>query len=121
MDKAKINAAVKEIKKIRAESANKDAGQQKKLAFQVSSKPEKAFIGLGLAAGMAIILDDAKKRKKNPKKARPFYRRCIDNYKMIDSLLDSTIAKQLKKDSEREFHDEKLENMQIENALKFKL
>ena len=125
MDKAQINAVVKQIKKIRSESGRdkeeKKDGKDKKFSVQVSSKPEKVMIGLGLAAGMAILFDDSKKRRKHPEKARPFYRRCYDNYKKLDGLLDSTVAHDLKKRSERQFKDDVLENMEIEKALKFDL
>lgn len=119
MDKAKINAAVKQIKEIRA-----GAGKEKepsKLSVQVGSRPEKVFIGLGLAAGLAILFDDGRKRAKHPEKARPFYRRCFDNYQKLDGILDSTVACDLKKRTEREFNDETLEKMEIEKALKFEL
>lgn len=122
MDKAQINAVVKEIKKIRSggkKDNDKKTNEPSKFNVQVSSKPEKVLIGLGLAAGMAILFDDGKKRKKHPEKARPFYRRCFDNYRKLDGLLDSTVARDLKKQTEREFKDDKLENLQIEKAWKF--
>ena len=58
MVKAQINSIVKMIKKSRAESgdeSNNSAAQtEKKASFQLSSKPEKVMIGLGLAAGLAM-------------------------------------------------------------------
>ena len=64
MDKAQINSIVKMIKKSRAESgdeSNNSAAQtEKKASFQLSSKPEKVMIGLGLAAGLAIFFDDSR-------------------------------------------------------------
>jgi hypothetical protein len=117
--KAEINAIVKQIKA----SRTKKDGEEKSsgLKFQVSSSPEKILIGTGIAAGLAIIFDDAKKRKKDPKKARPFYKRCYDNYKKIEGVIDSTVAYDLKKKSQRQFKDDKLENMTIENGIKFDL
>ena len=118
--KALINKYVKELKASRAE-AKKTADEPKKatFAYQVSGNAERTLIGLGLAAGMAVILDDSRKRAKNPAKARNFFKRTAANYKLIGGLLDSTVAQQIKIDSERKFRDEKLEKLEIENALKF--
>jgi hypothetical protein len=120
IDKAQINALVKQIKAAREKKP--DAPKEKtdkKVDFQISSKPEKLMIGMGFAAGLAIIFDDSRKRRKNPAKARCFVKRCFDNYKKIDKLLDSTVAKNLKKKPERLFSDEKLEHMTIEKAIEF--
>ena len=124
MDKAKVNKVVKQIKKIRAESANKDKQkkeQPSKFSMIVSSSPEKIILVSAAAAALSILFDDEKKRRKNPAKARKFHKRFISNYKIADKMIDSTIAAELKRQSEREFSDEKLENMEIENALKFTL
>ena len=119
MDKAQINKIVKKIKEIR--SQNVEDEKETNFKLQVSSKPEKIIIGASLAAALAIVFDDSKKRAKNPTKAKPFHKRWYSNYKKLDSFLDNTIAQQLKKDSEREFNDDKLEAMEIENGLEFKL
>ena len=111
MDKAQINSIVKMIKKSRAESgdeSNNSAAQtEKKASFQLSSKPEKVMIGLGLAAGLA--------------RARGYFRRCYDNYQKLGGLLDSTIAKNIKDQKEREFNDDMLEDLTIEKAIDFDL
>lgn len=117
--KAKINKLVKQIKKSRKEG--KKETDPSKLEHQLTYKGEKVLIALGAAAGLSIFFDDAKKRRKNPKKARKFYQRLIDNYKKVDAHLDSTVAKRLKIESEREFEDEKLEKMKVENAYKFEI
>ena len=113
------------IKKSRAESgdeSNNSAAQtEKKASFQLSSKPEKVMIGLGLAAGLAIFFDDSRKRKKHPERSRGYFRRCYDNYQKLGGLLDSTIAKNIKDQKEREFNDDMLENLTIEKAIDFDL
>ena len=120
MDKAKINKAVKKIKQIRAESeAKKNEPKKATFAYQVSGNSEKTLIGLGLAAGLALIFDESKKRAKKPEKARNFFQRTSRFYKLLGGLLDSTVAQQIKIDSERKFQDDKLEKLEIEDALKF--
>ena len=120
MDKATINKYVKKIKQMRADSeAKKKEPKKATFAYQVSGNTEKTLMGLGLAAGLAVIFDESKKRAKNPKKARNFVRRTSRFYKMLGGLLDSTVAQQLKIDSERNFKDEKLEKLEIENGIKF--
>lgn len=120
MDKAKINKAVKKIKQIRAESeAKKNEPKKATFAYQVSGNTEKTLIGLGLSAGLAMIFDESKKRAKKPQKARNFFQRTSRFYKLLGGLLDSTVAQQIKIDSERKFQDDKLEKLEIENALKF--
>ena len=119
MDKAKINEIVKKIKKLRAE-AKKDKPKKATFAYQVSGNAEKTLMGLGIAAGLAMIFDESKKRAQNPAKARGFIKRTKRFYKMLDGLLDSTVAQQIKIDSERTFEDETLEKLEIENGLQFK-
>lgn len=125
MDKAQINSIVKMIKKSRAESGdesnNSAAHTEGKASFQLGSKPEKVMIGLGLAAGLAIFFDDSRKKKKHPELARGYFRRCYDNYQKLGGLLDSTIAKNIKDQKEREFKDDMLEDLTIEKAIDFDL
>ncbi|CDA74559.1 conserved domain protein [Ruminococcus sp. CAG:579] len=121
MDKAQINSIVKMIKKSRAESNNSAEQTEGKASFQLGSKPEKVMIGLGLAAGLAIFFDDSRKRKKHPERARGYFRRCYDNYQKLGGLLDSTIAKNIKDQKEREFKDDMLEDLTIEKAIDFDL
>ncbi len=120
--KAMINKAVKKLKQSRAESKKQESEPKKAtFAYQVSGNAERTLIGLGLAAGMAVILDDSRKRRKNPAKARNFFKRTAANYKLVGGLLDSTVAQQLKIDAERKFKDDKLEALEIENGIKFDL
>ncbi len=127
MDEAKkagINAFVRSLKQSKKENeAKKDIADSisSKVSFQVSSKPEKIMIGLGFASALAILFDDSKKRAKHPQKARPFYRRVYDNYRRLDSLLDRTIAKGISQEKKREFKDDKLEKMEIEQAYDFEI
>lgn len=119
MDKAKINKFVKKIKKIREESKRKALEPKKAdFAYQVSGKEEKALMGAGIAAGLAILFDDSRKK---PKKRRKFLKRALSWYKTVGGMLDATVAQQLAIDAAREFQDEKLENLEIENAVKFDL
>ena len=120
MDKAKINQVVKKLKQIRADSeAKKKEPKKATFAYQVSGNAEKTLMGLGIAAWLAVIFDESKKRAKNPAKARNFVKRASRFYKMLGGLLDATVAQQLKIDAERKFKDEKLEKIEIENGIKF--
>ncbi|MCR5121530.1 MAG: hypothetical protein K6B74_03820 [Ruminococcus sp.] len=120
MDKAKINKIVKKIKKMRADSeAKKNEPKKATFAYQVSGSAEKTLMGLGIAAGLAVIFDESKKRAKNPAKAHGFIKRTTRFYKMLGGLLDSTVAQQLKIDNERQFIDETLEKLEIEDGIKF--
>ena len=122
MDKAKINRIVKKIKEIRADSEKKKNEPKKAtFAYQVSGNAEKTLMGLGIAAGLAVIFDESKKRSKNPAKARGFFKRTSRFYKLLGGLLDATVAQQIKIDSERKFKDDKLEKMEIENGIKIDL
>lgn len=118
MDKAKINAAVKEIKKLRSQKPKEEKEKKpSSFDFQVSSKPEKVMIGLGLAAALAILFEKPKNKRKEPL-VKSFAKRTKSFYGMLDSLLDSTVAAELKRQTERQFQDEKLEKMEIERAEK---
>lgn len=121
MDKAKINGIVKKIKKMRAESAKeKNAPKEpSKFSMVISSRPEKLIACVTAAVSLCIL--SSGKKKNGKKKKKPLYKRFIANYKLAGSALDSTIAAELKRQSEREFKDEKLERMEIENAIKFTL
>ena len=120
--KAKINKIIKKIKRSRAKSkAKAQEPQTAQFPYQVNSLAERTMIALGLAAGMAIIFDDSRKRAKHPEKARPFITRVRKNYGLVGSMIDSTVAKQLQLDAAREYTDEALEKMQIEDAIKFDL
>ncbi|MBR1724959.1 MAG: hypothetical protein IJ723_08100 [Ruminococcus sp.] len=113
--KAKINKVVRKIKASRAESkAQADIPETADFPYQVGSKAEKVMIGLGLAAGLAILTGGSNKKKK-----RSYTGRVRKYYGWLGGLLDSTVSKQLKLDSEREFTDEALERLKIEDAIKF--
>lgn len=121
IDKAKVNKAVKKIKKMRAESEKKK-NEPKKAAFpyQVGSPREKTLMGIGIAMALAVLLGDGDKAKKKKKK-KGFLARTRSYYGAAAGILDSTVAQQLKIDSERQFKDAKLEALEIENAIKFDL
>ena len=96
MDKAKVNKIVKQIKKIRAESADKDKQkkeQPSKFSMIVSSSPEKIILVSAAAAALSILFDDEKKRRKNPAKARKFHKRFISNYKIADKMIGNFLTK----------------------------
>lgn len=111
--KAKINKAVKMIKKMRSKE---EKPEQATFPYQVSCRAERAMITLGLAAGAAIFFDGSRRKKR-----KPFYKRVKTNYDSFGKIIDSTVAKQLAIDEKREFRDEVLEHLQIEDAIKFEL
>lgn len=120
IDKAKVNKAVKKIKKMRAESEKKKKEPQKAtFPYQVDSGREKTLMGIGIAMALAVLVGDKDKAKKKKKKS--FFARTKSFYGVAGSILDSTVAQQLKIDSERSFKDDKLEALEIENAIKFDL
>lgn len=117
IDKAKVNKAVKKIKKIRAESERKK-NESKKATFpyQVDSGREKTLMGIGIAMALAVLVGNKDKAKK-----KNFFARTKSFYGAAGSILDATVAQQLKINSERSFKDDKLEALEIENAIKFDL
>lgn len=118
MDKSQINTAVKKIKELR----KSDQPAEKNISgidIKLGSKPEKIMICTGIAAGAAILFNDSHKRKKHPEKARGYIKRFCDDYKKVDWLLDSTIAKELKDSKKHEFDDSFLNNLEIEKAIDF--
>ena len=114
IDKAKANSAVKQLKKMRAESERKKREPKKAtFPYQVGSDRERSLIGMGLALALAILMPNKKKK--------PFLSRAKKWYGRIGGLLDSTVGQQLKIDREQVFRDAKLNALEIENALKFEL
>jgi hypothetical protein len=115
--KAKINKVVKKIKASRQKSkAQADLPETADFPYQVGSRAERLMIGAGLAAAAAVLT-----YRPNSKKKKPFLKRAKKYYGWLGGLLDSTVAKQMKLDNEREFVDEALEKLKIEDAIKFDL
>lgn len=121
IDKAKVNKAVKKIKKMRAESEKKkNEPKTATFPYQVGSAREKTLMGVGIAMALAVLLGDREKKKKKGKR-KNFFERTKSFYGVAGSILDSTVAQQLKIDSERQFKDAKLEALELENAILFDL
>ena len=115
IDKAKVNAAVKKIKKFRADSeAKKKQPKTAAFPYQVGSERERTLMGIGFAMAMAVLFGGKKKNKSFISRTKSFYSKAL-------SLIDSTAAQQLKIDNERTFEDAKLEALEIEDAVKFEL
>ncbi len=114
IDKAKVNAAVKKVKQMRAESERKKR-EPKKVSFpyQVGSDRERTLIGMGVAVAIAILMPN-KKKKSLSSRVKKWYGR-------IGGLLDATVAQQLNIDREQVFRDAKLNALEIEDAVKFEL
>ena len=83
------------------------------MKFKFSTKPEKAVAAAAAACILSIIFDGKKKKLRGSKKYKNFPKRFARNYKLVDSLLMKTIAKDIK---EKQFKDKKLEAMTIENG-----
>ncbi|MBQ1537862.1 MAG: hypothetical protein IIZ73_06080 [Ruminococcus sp.] len=115
--KAKINKIVKKIKASREKGrAKADTPETADFPYQVASRAERLMIGASLAAAAAVLTSSSRKRKKSS-----FVKRAKTYYGWLGGLLDSTVAKQMKIDNEREFIDEALENLKIEDAIEFDL
>ena len=114
IDKAKVNAAVKKIKQIRAESEKKkNEPKTANFTYQEGSERERTLMGIGFAMAMALLFG-GRKKKSFISRTRSFYSKAL-------SLIDATAAQQLSIDNERKFKDKKLEALEIEDAVKFEL
>ena len=115
--KARINKIVKKIKASREKSKSQaDIPETADFPYQVTSRAERLMIGAGLAAAVAVLTSSPKRRRK-----KSFIGRAKKYYGWLGGLLDATVAKQMKIDNEREFVDEALENLKIEDAIEFDL
>lgn len=83
--------------------------------FKCNTKPEKMVLAATAAAILSIVFDQKKKKLRGSKKYQNFPARLIKNYKLADSLLSRTLAKELESKKEH-FRDEKLDKMTIENG-----
>ncbi|SDA19103.1 hypothetical protein SAMN02910447_01410 [Ruminococcus sp. YE71] len=114
IDKAKVNAAVKKVKEIRAESERKKREPKKAdFPYQVGSEREMTLIGLGLAMALAVLMPNKKKK--------PFAKRVKKWYGRLGGILGATVGQQLNIDKEQVYKDAKLNALEIENAVKFEL
>ncbi|MDO4944126.1 MAG: hypothetical protein Q4E74_02880 [Ruminococcus sp.] len=96
----------------------------KKVAFEISSKPEKIIAAATASVVMAILFDG--KRKKNQRvkgKSQSFPQRVMKNYRIADNLLCKTVAKNAEKQaaSDDEEYQTKLRDLKIEDAIPFDL
>lgn len=96
----------------------------KKIAFEISSNPEKIIAAATLSVAMAIIFDGKKKKNRGGKRnPQSFPKRVMKNYRIADNLLCKTVAKNTEKKSvsdNKEFHT-KLRDLEIEDAIPFDL
>ena len=83
--------------------------------FKCNTKPEKIVLAATAATILSVIFDQKKKRLSGSKKYKNFPSRFIKNYKLADSLLSRTLAKELESRKEH-FKDKKLDEMTIENG-----
>ena len=86
-----------------------------KIKIKLSTKPEKAIMTTALSVAGAILLDEKKKKIKNPDKYHNFFQRTKRNYKIADNLLKKTLAKDLYKKTEV-YDSDVLNNLKIENG-----
>lgn len=86
-----------------------------KFQFKLSSKPEKIIMTTALSIAGAILFDQKKRKIKHPEKYRNFFQRAKRNYKICDSFLDKTIAKDLAKNIEH-YNSDVLNNLEIEKG-----
>lgn len=91
------------------------------MKFKVNSKPEKIVTAATMAVVLSIIFDGKKKKLKHPEKYKSFPKRVLKYYKLSDSLMKKTVAKDLEKKLKEEadkehFKDPKLDALEIENG-----
>ena len=94
-----------------------------KIAFEISSNPEKIIAAATLSVVMAILFDGKKKKRGGKKNQLNFPKRVMKNYRIADNLLCKTVAKNTEKKSvsdNKEFHT-KLRDLEIEDAIPFDL
>ena len=85
------------------------------VVFKCNTKPEKMVLAATLATILSVVFDQKKKKLRGSKKYRKFPQRMIKNYKLADSILGKTLAKDLDEKAQH-FKDKKLEEMTIENG-----
>ncbi len=96
----------------------------KKVAFEISSNAEKIIAAATVSVVMAIIFDGKKKKNRSGKnKSQSFPDRIIKNYRITDSILSKTIAKNAVKHSvsDSDEYRTKLRDLKIEDAIPFDL
>lgn len=91
------------------------------MKFKVNSKPEKIVTAATAAVVLSILFDGKKKKLKHPEKYKSFPMRVLKYYKLSDSIMKKTVAKdlekRLKEEADKEhFKDPVLENLEIENG-----
>lgn len=91
------------------------------MKFKLNSKPEKLVTAATMAVVLSIIFDEKKKKFNKPEKYKSFPKRVAKYYKLSDSLLTKTAAKELEAELKRQaemgvFKDKKLDAMVIENG-----
>lgn len=88
----------------------------KKFNYKISSNPEKIIATAALSVAGAILFDQKKKKIKHPEKYRNFFQRTAHNYKIVDSALNKTLAKDLHKKVQETYKSDVLNNLTIENG-----
>ena len=86
-----------------------------KLNIALSSKPEKVVMTMALSVAGALVFDQKKRRENGSSKYQNFFKRVKKNYKIADSLLAKTVAKDLK-ENVQSFDSEVLNNLTIQNG-----
>lgn len=89
---------------------------KKRFDFKLNSKPEKIISTVALSVTGAILFDGSEKKVKNPKKHKNFIQRIKRNYKIVDTVLSKTIAKDLQKNLQNNYKSETLKNLRIEKG-----
>ena len=93
----------------------KTNNKQSKFTFKLNSKPEKIIMATALSVAGAIIFDEKKKKLKHPEKYHNFFQRTKKNYKIADSLLSKTVAKDIVK-KKATYNSDVLNNLTIEKG-----
>lgn len=86
-----------------------------KLNVSLSSKPEKVVMAMALSVAGALIFDQKKRREKGSPKYQNFFKRVKKNYKIADSMLAKTVAKDLK-ENVQSFDSDVLNNLTIQKG-----
>lgn len=86
-----------------------------KLNVSLSSKPEKVVMAMALSVAGALIFDQKKRREKGSAKYQNFFKRVKKNYKIADSMLAKTVAKDLK-ENVQSFDSDVLNNLTIQKG-----
>ncbi len=85
------------------------------VVFKCNTKPEKIVLAATAATILSVVFDQKKKKLRGSKRYKNFPARLVKNYKLADSLLSKTLAKEMEAKKEH-FKDKKLDEMTIENG-----